>query len=353
MNPYFNDIYKKDVIQAVNNNKFMEKLKGSSILITGASGLICSFMTDMLLYLNEAQNADIKIYATGRNIDRLKKRYEGIEDKNLFFVEYDVNKKIDFDFPVDYIIHGASNAYPAAFSEYPVETILSNIMGTHNLLNYGKNHSTKRLLFISSGEVYGQIKEATEDFKEDMSGYVDQIQVRSCYPASKRAAETLCSSYTKEYGLDTVVVRPCHCYGANVTASDNRATVQFMNNVINGDNIVMKSLGRQLRSYIYVADCASGIFTVLVNGKSMEAYNISNKKSIVTIAEFAENVAMISGKKVVYDIPDDGTGGNTTPITRQILNSEKLESLGYEACYDIRQGIKNTYNILKTFKENN
>ena len=168
-------------------------------------------------------------------------------------VEHDVNIIPKFDFPVDFIIHAASNAYPAAFNADPVGTIMSNILGTKNMLDYALNHSAKRFLFLSSGEVYGQGDLSVDAFDEKYSGYVDPTSPRSCYPNSKRCAETLCVSYTKQYGLDTVIARPSHTYGANFTELDNRANVQFVNRAIKGDDIVLLSAGNQLRSYTYIA----------------------------------------------------------------------------------------------------
>ena len=195
---YKSQIYKNDLQNAINSTLGIEKLKGSSVMITGASGLIGSFIVDMLLEYNKNENADVTIYALGRSAKRLEERFSEVATQKLHFVSHDVNEKPDFDFDVDYIIHAASNAYPAVFNSDPVGTILSNVVGTNYLLDYAKEHKTKRFLFVSSGEVYGQCDPSLTAFKEDLSGYVDPTQARSCYPASKRAAETLCVSYTKQ-----------------------------------------------------------------------------------------------------------------------------------------------------------
>lgn len=340
-------IYIEDLKQACESTVDFKQLKNKSVMITGASGLIGSFIADTLMYSNKEMNMNITIYALGRSAKRLEDRFHEYIGNDLFhIVEHDVNEKIDFNFEVDFIIHAASNAYPAAFNTDPVGTILSNVCGTDNLLRYGSSKNAKRFLFVSSGEVYGQCTDDIEEFHESYSGYVDPTKARSCYPASKRTAETLCTSYTKQYGLDTVIVRPCHCYGPNVTKSDNRASVQFINNALQDNDIVLKSAGSQLRSYCYIADCVSALLTVLIQGKSCEAYNIANPDVKVTVAEYAKIVAEMCGRKVVFEQPDIVAKQEQTPIQKQVLCADKLESLGWKGCYSIDKGIRNTLDIL-------
>ncbi len=347
MNLYQSGTYLDDIQTAIDSTKDIEKLKGSSVLITGASGLIGSFVVDVLLEYNRKNAADITVYAAGRNTARLTERFSAVKTDKLCFVEHDVNNKPEFDFSVDYIIHAASPAYPAAFVSDPVGTVLSNVLGAQYLLEYAKDHGTKRFLFVSSGEVYGQADPSLTAFPEHYSGYVDPTQARSCYPASKRAAETLCVSYTQQYGLDTVIVRPCHTYGPNVTASDNRASVEFVNNAIAGEDIVMKSRGTQMRSYCYIADCASALLTVLTCGESAQAYNIANPDARVTIAGLAETVAQVAGTRVVFSEPDEAQKGQQTPITYAVLATDKLCSLGWNGKYSVEKGITNTIYVLQ------
>lgn len=344
---YKSQTYKRDLQNAIDSTLCIEKLKGCSVMITGAGGLIGSFIVDMLLEYNKKENADITIYALGRSAKRLEERFSDVATDKLHFVSHDVNEKPDFDFDVDYIIHAASNAYPAVFNSDPVGTILSNLVGTNYLLDYAKDHNTVRFLFVSSGEVYGQCDPKLTAFKEDLSGYVDPTQPRSCYPASKRAAETLCVSYTKQFGLDTVIARPCHTYGPSATKSDNRANAQFVNNAVAGEDIVMKSAGLQMRSYCYVADCASAMLSVLLCGKSCEAYNIANKDARVTIADFARAVARAAGQKVVFEEPDELAKSQQTNISYAVLDSDKLYDLGWCGKYTVENGVQNTVVIMK------
>jgi len=347
MNYYCSKTYISDLKSALKAVVGINKLKNTSILITGATGLIGSFIVDMLLTYNEIEDANINIYALGRSMKRLSKRFDYAKSNKLVYIEHDVINEPKFLYYFDYIIHAASNAYPAAFNHDPVGTIMSNILGTKYMLDYGKRFKAKRLLFVSSGEVYGKCDESIISFDETYSGYIDPIMPRSCYPNSKRAGETLCSSYSKQYGLDTVIVRPCHTYGPNATESDNRANVQFLNNAINGEDIVLKSPGNELRSYCYIADCASAILSVLLNGNCCEAYNIANSQAKITIAGFAGIVAKLTGRKLVYADQNETFLAERTPIARQVLCTDKIEKLGWRGQYSIEEGIAHTLTILK------
>lgn len=347
MNLYSCKTYTDDLDTTVKSVVGIENLKQRSVLITGATGTIGSFLVDMLLHYNMTENAGITVYASGRKTERLEERFGKAKHEHLHFVEYDITRPVCFDFEPDYILHAAGNAYPAAFANDPVGTIMGNIGGTYALLEFARAHRTKRFLYVSSGEVYGSGDLSLEEFKESYGGYVDPTSPRSCYPNSKRAAETLCASYSKQFGLQTVIVRPCHTYGPIMTANDNRANVQFFHNVLQDEDIVLKSAGAQMRSYCYVADCASAVLTVLLNGKTGEAYNSANPTARTTIAGFAKAVAAAAGKKVIFADPTEVELAQRTPIAKQVLGSEKLEALGWRGKYSVEDGVKHMLEILR------
>lgn len=340
-------IYITDLDTAIEHSVNIDRLQNKSVLITGATGTIGSYVADMLLRYNQKNSANVKVCLAGRSIEKLRKQYAYWNEENLDFVAYDVTSSIDFDFKPDYIIHAAGNAHPSAFNGDPVGTIMGNVAGTYNLLEYGRTHGTKRLLYVSSGEVYGQGDLSLDEFEETYAGYVDTSSLRSCYPTSKRAAENLCASYSKQYGMETVVVRPCHTYGPGITPTDSRANVQFIRNVLNNEDIVMKSAGTQMRSYNYIGDCASAIITVLINGESGEAYNTANPDVRITIVQLAEIIASAANRKVVFADPDAIDLANRTPIAKQVLSSKKLESLGWHGAFSAEIGIKHTLDILQ------
>lgn len=338
-------LYTEDLETTLAHAVDIEKLYGKKVLITGATGTIGSFAADALIHLNQKVKANIRVLLAGRSVEKLQNQF-GNHD-NVKYLSYDLNAPIEFDEAIDYVIHAAGNAHPAAFNGDPVGTIVGNIDSTHRLLEYMKNHGGKRCLYVSSGEVYGQGDISLDAFDETYSGYLDILSARSCYPLSKRMTENLCVSYWKQYDIESVIVRPCHTYGPFMTPSDNRAHTQFLHNALSGEDVVMKSAGTQMRSYNYMADCVAGLLTVLVNGNVGEAYNLANPKVRVTIAEFAEKIATAEECKVIFDDPTEADVANRSPIPKQILATEKLESLGWQPAFSIDLGIRHTLDILK------
>ena len=336
MDFYRSKTYIEDLIATSQDVTDIKSLRGSSILITGCTGTIGSWIADTLLLFNEINAADMKIILAGRRIDRMKAHFEKCPTASPVYAHFDLGKAPEWNFPIDYIIHTAGNAHPAAFNGDPCGTITGK---------YGLDHGCKRFLYISTGEVYGQGDLSLESFEETYGGYVDPTSPRSSYPNSKRAAETLCASFTAQYGMETVIVRPSHTYGPCVTPTDSRANVQFLKNGFDGSDIVMKSAGTQERSYTYVADCASAALTVLLKGKKGSAYNSAVPEARATIAGFARAVAEVSGTKVVFADPTAADLANRTPIAKQVLSSVKTESLGWKGRYDVRTGVSHTLKI--------
>jgi len=318
--------YKQDILGLFQEDLPWEKLSNTNILVTGATGLIGGCLVEALM-MNPKR--DYQVYASGRNEERAKRRFEEFADeKDFHFIQYDVLKPLACNnVCFDIIIHAASNASPNFFAQKPVEVIKSNIDGVVNLMEYGLAHNMKRFLFVSSGEVYGEGDGRV--FTEDYSGYVDCTKPRSCYPSSKRAAETLCVSYAAEYNADVVIARPCHTYGPHFTEQDNRVYAQFIRNVLHDEDIVMKSTGEQFRSWCYVVDCVSALLYVLLKGECGEAYNIADPNSNISIRRLAETIAELAGKKVVIDIPDSVEKKGFNPVTRSVFSTNKIESLGW------------------------
>ncbi|GHV69807.1 hypothetical protein AGMMS49928_13990 [Spirochaetia bacterium] len=325
------------------------QLKGKRIAITGASGLICSYIIDALMEINREKKTEIYIYALGRNIESLKERFK-IYNNNQYlqFVKYNIFEP----FPVmdiDFIIHGASPAYPKAFADDPVGTMNSNYLGMLNILESARVTNT-RILFISSAEIYGKAAEE-KTWEESESGSIDPLKFRSCYPISKRAAETLCAAYKEQFNVDFVTARPCHVFGPTMTVNDNRAISSFIRNAVKNEPIIMKSEGTAIRSYCYAGDCFSAIIHILLFGKSGEAYNISNEDNLVSVGKAADIISLIGNIDVIIDIPGGDVKTGFSTVDKIIISSQKLKNLGWKAKTTLEDGLKKTITTLRCERE--
>lgn len=345
MNIWSSATYRKDIegtLQRV-DTRF---LKDKRILITGASGLICSAIVDLLICCNLKNDAGITIYAAGRSVEKLTARFSHGLNAGLIPVEYDATKNVCFDFSSDYIIHGASNASPDKYISEPVDTMLANVVGVSNLLDYAKTCGAQKTVYISSSEVYGVLTHG-KPLREEEYGFVDILSDRASYPMGKRAAETMCISYANQYGLNVSIVRPGHIYGPTAQKSDKRVSSAFAYQAAAGKNLVMKSAGTQIRSYCHCIDCATAILTVLLKGRNKEACNISNPDSIITIRQMAETIADCAGVELRMDIPDSEEKTVLNPMNNSSLNSRKLACLDWHNIYDSERGFRHTILVMK------
>lgn len=324
-----NEAYRKDIALTIDKAIGVDSLKNKKVLILGATGLIGSFLTDCLLYANHANAMNMRIFAGSRNRKHLEARF-GKETEGLHFVEGDV-MSLKMGMEPDVVIHAASNAYPRAFRERPVETLLANVVGTDNVLKAACRHSGCRVLYVSSGEVQEE---------------VDHLSARACYPVGKKAGETLCMSYIREYQVDAVIARPCHTFGANVTQEDNRATAQFIACAFKKQDIILKSSGNQVRSFAYVSDCVSGLLTVLCCGENGKVYGISSDETC-SVRQFAEKCAQTVQRQVVCVEANETDKSEASPIKEQIIDNSDLKLLGWTPSFSIEEGIRHSIMIQK------
>lgn len=349
MKVYENQLYRDDVEYISNLNLPWEKLQDKSIVISGATGLIGSMFIDVIMRKN-LSGLGCTIYALGRSRNRMKQRFGYCCDNPLFkYLEYDAKRAIDsrnID-TADYVLHLASNTHPVSYSTDPIGTIETNIIGVRNLIQFSIEHEVKRFAFASSNEIYGENRGDVEKFDERYCGYIDCNTMRAGYPESKRCGEALCQAYIAQENMDIVIPRLTRSYGPTLLSSDTKALSQFLHKAIAGENIILKSLGNQYYSYLYVMDSVSGLLTVLLKGKNGEAYNISDEMSDIKLKDLAEIIANYVGREVIYEIPDAVESAGYSKATKARLDSEKLQKLGWSAKYDIKTGVERTLDIMK------
>lgn len=336
------DTYRKDLFKALKSID-LSALKNKSVCITGGLGLIGPAVIDLLL------ESDItsEIYVLARNKDKFEFKYE-LMDKAKF-ISYDALKPISIEIVPDYVIYGAGLASPELYVKKPVETMMSNLFGIQEMLHYCKKNKIKRLLYISSSEVYGK-KDTKDSFIEGNYGTVNIDDIRSSYASAKRASELLCKSYSSEYNVETVIVRPGHIYGPSASQQDRRISSDFAFKAARGEKLEMRSSGLQKRSYCYSVDCAVAILTALLNGKSGESYNIGHSE-IITIRDMATILAEAGGTELIATVPTEEEIKMFNPMSNSALDDKKIRELGYNSIFSTEEGLSHTVAILKEVLE--
>ena len=353
MNLYNSELYLEDVRAVADLPLPWEKLCGKSVMISGATGLLGSFLVDVLLEKNRKDELDCTVYALGRSREKAAARFCAFgDDPKLVFIPYDVKRPFaqnDLG-TVDYVLHLASNTHPVQYATDPIGTITTNIIGLQNMLEFAAAHQCSRFAFASSNEIYGENRGDTELFDEHYCGYIDSNTLRAGYPESKRCGEALCQAYKTQKGLDIVIPRFTRSYGPTMLMSDTKALSQFIKKGIAGENIVLKSAGTQYYSYQYMADSISGLLTVLLLGDSGEAYNIAEEHSDIMLRDLAAIIAGLSGTKVIFELPDEVEAAGYSRATKARLDGRKLRELGWKPRYEIADGIERTMTVLADCK---
>ncbi|MCD7790135.1 MAG: NAD-dependent epimerase/dehydratase family protein [Bacteroides thetaiotaomicron] len=350
MRVYENQLYKEDIEYVANLGLPWELLKDSSILISGASGLVGSCLIDVIMHKNATTGLNCMVYAMGRNEEKAKERFLYCWDDDKFtFISHDINKSLEIAGldEVGYVLHMASNTHPVAYATDPIGTVTTNIIGTNNMLEFAVNHNAKRFAFVSSNEIYGENRGDVEFFDEHYCGYIDSNTMRAGYPESKRCGEALCQAYIKQKGIDIVIPRLTRSYGPTMLMSDTKAISQFIRKGVAGEDIVLKSAGTQYYSYTYVADAVAGLFTVLLKGECGAAYNIADESGDIMLKDLAGVIAIYVGANVVFELPDDVEKAGYSTATKARLEGSKLHRLGWSPKYDIKTGIERTISILR------
>lgn len=344
------NLQKEDIKSVLNLNCDFSKLQEKTILITGATGLIGSVLVDMLIFLSKTQSLNLSLILISRSTENFCENKDGVFVQHIKcdIANEKLDEKISDNKKIDFIFHLASNTHPADYAKYPVETILTNFIGTKGLLDLATKNLPCRFILASSVEVYGDDRiNLPGGFKESDFGYLDCNTMRACYNESKRISETLCQAYKAEKNCDVVIARIARSYGATLKKNDTKALSQFLRYGLNNENIILKSSGEQYFSYIYSSDVASALVFLMLKGTNTEAYNIADKKSNIHLKDLANLVAQNCNVKVVFDSPEKTEKIGYSKSVRAILNTEKINALGWSAQVGIEEGIKRTVEEMK------
>lgn len=311
------------------------RLSPMRILLTGAAGFLGSHISRRLLDEgHEVIGLDDLSTGNYRNLEFT------IGNPKFTFVEHDIRNP--FFTPVDGILNFACPASPKHYQSDPVRTIETNFLGIINMLHLSKQTGA-RLLQASTSEVYGD--PAISPQQESYWGNVNPIGIRSCYDEGKRAAETLCFDYKRQYGLDIRVNRIFNTYGPNMSNDDGRVVSNFIIQALQNQPISIYGDGKQTRSFCYVSDLVDAIYLTFMHKKELDTpINIGNPNEF-TMIQLAQSIIRISGSKSILefqDLPEDDPKQRCPDITK----AENL--LGWNPKIFLDEGLEKTINFFKT-----
>ncbi|MCR4648110.1 MAG: NAD-dependent epimerase/dehydratase family protein [Lachnospiraceae bacterium] len=348
MNEYLDkQVLKEDLDILINQSELFSQLENSRILITGSTGLIGSLLVRTILYANRIKGCGIKVIALARNEEKIRSVYGDLTDRDDFEVVYGdlVDDEIAVSGKLDYIIHAAAVTTSKTMVSAPVETIMTAIEGTDKILKIAVEKKVKKVIYVSSMEVYGAFEGKAD---EQSMGYVNPLKVRSNYPESKRMCENLCVAYSSEYNLDISIARLAQTFGPGVLPWENRVFAQFARSAINQEDIVLHTLGQSEGNYCYSRDMVSAVLMLINKGESCQAYNICNEETHIKIADMAKMVCerIAENKiKVIFDIPENNSFGYAAD-TKLALDASKLMDLGWEPTVSLEEAYKRLIEFL-------
>lgn len=336
-----NKIIYEDAENIITEDLPYEKFYGKTVLISGANGYVPAYFIHAFIAMNDRKNAGMHILALCRNKDRAKERFSDYIGREDFeFIIQDVCNPISIDREIHIFIHAASPAGIKKRHEDPVNTFLSNVKGSENMLELARKNPCEYFLFLSSVDIYGQMNNA-DRLKEDMSGYLDPLNVRNAYSCGKRAAESLCKAYQVKYGLPVFIVRPFQIIGPGPELNDGRLHIDFISQIIKKEKIVLKSDGTAIRTFMYITDAINAMFYVMLLGVPGEAVNIVAESGEASVKELADMMAAHVADKhidVIFDYGQRDAIEVTGALSVVTGDSSKLSSLGWKCRYSVTEG---------------
>lgn len=342
-----NPIIKKDIERVVKRlGTSIDVLSGKKVLITGASGLIGSFLVETLAFLNNRNKLSSPCRVIGLQKNKITKnsRLGYLLDRpDIQFVSHNAAVPYSPPFKIDYIIHSAGASAPFFFLADPLGTIDVNVNGIRWILEYGRKEKAKSILYMSSGEIYGNPKSENIPTPETYNGNVSTLGPRSSYTSSKRLAETLCYIYFEKYGVPIKIARPFIVYGPGLGVSDRRVMADFIRNGLAGKPIEMLNEGLDTRSYCYISDATVAFFKILLSSKNGEVFNVASDLEEVRIRDVAKMVHKICKISKPIKIKKRDAKFIKEAPNRVMPDISKLKNVfGYKPEVGIGEGLRRT-----------
>ncbi|ALG89214.1 MULTISPECIES: UDP-glucuronic acid decarboxylase family protein [Actibacterium] len=300
-------------------------------LVAGGAGFVGSHLCDALL-ARGIRVVCVDNFHTGRrsNVAPLE------NDHNFRLVEADVATDPLPEEPVDWIFNLASPASPPHYQADPVRTMMTNVVGTRNLLALAAQ-SGARYLQASTSEVYGDPELHPQ--REDYWGHVNPIGIRACYDEGKRAAESLCYDHRRDLGVDVRVARIFNTYGPRMRSDDGRIVSNFLVQALEGRDLTVYGDGSQTRSFCYVSDLVRGLIALAaVEATPAGPVNLGNPAeiSVLDLARLILRAIPSSSEIVFHPLPSDD------PRRRQPDIGLARDLLGWEPRVPFHEGLAST-----------
>lgn len=307
-----------------------KKLKHKTILITGATGMLGGYIALAAARANREYNYGINLVLMGRNKEKAKNLFKGIDVRFLF---QDVRDPIDYDGMFHYIIHTAGPVGPNVFRENPLDVLSTNIEGTLSLLRHAKKYGCEGFVLASTHEVYGtSIGEKTETSPISMP---DTMKSRTCYILAKQSAENALACFAAQNGIRVMSARLSRLYGPLMNINSGLFICDFLQQAMSTQHIRLHSGANVLRPLCHIQDAAAAMLYILLNGESINVYNVQGKE-LPTISEIAKLIAHKLETSVILDMPETAS---MTP-EGQWLSTKKLEDIGWRQQVSLENGIE-------------
>lgn len=316
-------------------------LNNQSILITGGTGFIGKWISEMVSFINFTNNLNIKLYLLGRDIIKFKEEVPHLAEKSFInLIEQDVRYLHDLPSDVNYVIHAAGTPDNREHVSDPLKTIETFYKGTQSLLDAASRiQHLKRIVHLSSHQVYGK-NETGQLITENSFGSFETLNTSNCYAESKRIAESLCSCYRNNLRLPIIILRPFAFIGPYQDIEKPWAINSFIRDAILGGPIRILGNGLTERSYLYASDMAYCILKSLIDGKIGEVYNLGSNTPI-SLNELAIKIKNQSPSKM--EILSKSSKENYLSVSKLVPNTDKInEELHFKEIFTIDEAIYRT-----------